>query len=86
MQLLVLPESPHFFFLFAALQLLHRMEDPRLGVRDAAPGLRTATAMPDLSLVSDLQHSLRQCQILNPLSEARDRTRILMDTSRVCYS
>ena len=26
-----------------------------------------------------------QCQILNPLIEARDRTRILVDTSRVCF-
>jgi len=25
----------------------------------------------------------QQCQILNPLSEARDQTRILMDTSQV---
>ena len=29
--------------------------------------------MPDLSCVCDLHHSLQQCQILNPLSEARDR-------------
>ena len=29
-------------------------------------------------------HSSRQCWILNPLSEARDRTHILMDTSGVC--
>ena len=26
-----------------------------------------------------LQHNLRQCQILNPVSKARDRTHILMD-------
>ena len=31
------------------------------------------TAMSDLSHVCDLYHSSRQHQILNPLSEARDR-------------
>ena len=33
--------------------------------------------------VCDLHHSLQQCWILNPLCEARDQTRILMDTSWV---
>ena len=32
----------------------------------------TTTATQDLSHVCDLHHSLLQCQILNPLSEARD--------------
>ena len=41
--------------------------------------------MQDLSHVCDLHHSSRQRQILNPLSEARDQTRILMDTSQVHY-
>ena len=26
-----------------------------------------------------------ECQILNPLSGTRDQTRILLDTSQVCY-
>ena len=30
-------------------------------------------------------HSLQQCWILNPLSEARDWTSVLMDTSQVHY-
>ena len=30
--------------------------------------------MPDPSCIWDLHHSLQQCRILNPLSEARDRT------------
>ena len=42
----------------------------------------TATAPPDLSHICD-QNS-QQCQILNPLSWARDWTLILMDTSRAC--
>ena len=57
------------------------MEVPRLGVESELQLLAysTATAMRDLSLVCDLHHSSRQCWILNPLSEARDRTRNLMD-------
>ena len=45
----------------------------------AAEGYTTATAMPELSHICDLHHSSWQCQILNPLSEARDWTCILMD-------
>ena len=33
--------------------------------------------------VWDLHHSLQQCWILNPLSEAREWTQVLMDASRV---
>ena len=44
------------------------------------PAYPTATATQDPSHVCDLRCSLRQW-ILNSLSEARDRTRILMDTS-----
>ena len=40
----------------------------------------TATAMSDPSHVCDLPHSSQQHRILNPQSEARDRTRILTDT------
>ena len=40
--------------------------------------------MPDWSLIFDLHHSSQQCWILNPLSEARDRTSIPMDNSQVC--
>ena len=41
--------------------------------------------MPDVRHVCDLRNSSRQCQILNPLSEARGRTCILMDTSQICF-
>ena len=47
------------------------------------PPYTTATATPDPSHIRDLHHSSQQCRILNLLSEARDRTHILMDTSRV---
>ena len=40
----------------------------------------TATATQDLSHICDLYRNLGQQGILNPLSEARDQTHILMDT------
>ena len=49
------------------------------------PAYATATAMPDLSRICDLCHSSSQWQILDPLSGARDRTCILMDTSWVHF-
>ena len=45
----------------------------------------TATAVRDPSCVCDLHHSSWQRWILNPLSEARDRTRNLTVPSRICF-
>ena len=61
--------------------------DPRLGVQSELQLLAytIATAMRDLSHICSLHHSSRQCQILNLLSEARDRTCVLMDTSQICF-
>ena len=39
----------------------------------------------DLSNVCNLHHSSWQCQILNPLSEARDQTWILKDASQIHF-
>ena len=65
------------------------MEVPRLGVKSElwllAYTTATATWDQSCSCVWDLHHSSGQHRILNPLSEARDRTCILMVTSRVCY-
>ena len=65
------------------------MEIPRLGVELELQLLTyttaTATATWDLTHVCDLHHSSLQRWILNPLSEARDRTHVLMDTSQVHY-
>ena len=62
---------------------VQHMEVPMLGVKSELQLLAysTATAMPDPSHVCNLHHS--SCWILNPLSEARDRTSVLMDTSQV---
>ena len=61
------------------------MEVPRLVVELELqlPAYTTAIATRDPSRVYDLCHNSRQRQILNPLSEARDWTRVLMDTSSV---
>ena len=76
-----------FFFLFVFLgPHSQHMEVPRPGVKSEfqvpAYTTATATATRNLSHVCNLHHSSRQHRILNPLSEARDGTRILMDTSR----
>jgi len=61
------------------------MEVPKLGVESELQLLAytTVKAMQNLSCISDLHHSSRQHWILDPLSEARDRTCILMDPSQV---
>ena len=45
--------------------------------------LAYATATQDPSCTYDLPHSSQQRWLLNPLSEARDRTYVLMDTGWV---
>ena len=61
------------------------MEVSRLGVELELQLLVYATAMAtsDVSCVCTLCHSLWQQQILNPLREVRDQTRVLMDTSQI---
>ena len=62
------------------------MEVSRLGVKVVLQLLAYATAMPDPSSTCDLHRSSWQHQILNPLSEAWDRTHTLTDTSQVLNS
>ena len=73
-------------FFFLGLQVWH-VEDPRLGVQLELqlPAYTTAIATWDPSCVFDLHHSSQQCWILNPLSEAKARTRILMDIRQVRF-
>ena len=63
------------------------MEVPRLGVQSELqlPAYTTATATQDLSHVCELHHSSWQCQMPNSLSEARDRTHILLDPSWIHF-
>ena len=70
----------------AALHLQH-MEVPRLVVESELQLLAytTVTVMKDPSHIYDTHHSSWQRRILNPLSEPRDQTRILIDTSLICF-
>ena len=63
------------------------MEVPRLGVESELqlPAYTTARATSDPSHVSDVHHSSRQRQILDPPSETRDRTCVLMDASQIRF-
>ena len=47
--------------------------------------LRHYSATQDLSHIFDIHHSSRQHWIPHPVSKARDRTRILMDTSWIWF-
>ena len=73
-----------FFFVFLGLHLQH-MEVPRLGVKSELQSPAYTTAMLDMSHTCDLHHSSWQRRIFNPLSRARDRTCVFMDTSQVRY-
>jgi len=75
------------FFCFLGPHLWH-IEVPRLGVQSELQLLAytTATATQDLSHICDLHHSSWQRLILNPLSEARDRTQDLIIPSQIRFS
>ena len=75
---------PLFFFLFFSFLIFlgphpWHMDVPRLGVKSELQLLAytTATATRDSNCICHL--CWWQCWILNPLSEAKDRTRIFMD-------
>ena len=74
------------FFGFLGLCPQH-VEVPRLGVESELQLLActTATATQDPNHIGDLCRTLQQCQICNPMSEARDGAHVLTDTSQVHY-
>ena len=78
----------HFILLcFLGPHVLH-VEVPRRGVKLELqlPAYTTPTAIQDPSRLCDLHYSSQQCWIHNPLTEAREQTHVLMDTSWVhCY-
>ena len=74
----ILVNAHLFFCLFRATSAAYGVQ-PELQL----PAYATAIAMQDPSRIFDRHHSSRQCQILNPLSEAGVWTQVLMDTSRV---
>ena len=73
-------------FCFLGLHLWH-LDVCRLKVESELqlPAYATATAMWDPSCICNLYHSSQQCQIPDPLKEARDQTHILMDTSQILF-
>ena len=75
-----------FFFWFFGPYPLH-MEVPRLAVKLELQlqAYTTGTATWDPSCVCGLHHSSWQHWIPDPLSKARDQTRILLDTSQIHF-
>ena len=69
------------YCLFKASPVAYGSSQARGRIRDVAAGLHHSHSNVGSKL--HLHHSSRQCQILNPLSKAGDRTRVLMDASRV---
>ena len=61
------------------------MEVSRLGVELELQLLACATATQDLSRICDLYCSSQQHQILNPLSDARDGTCVLVNTGQIRF-
>ena len=74
-----------FFFLFSFYSHTSTLGSCQLGVESELklPAYTTATAMPDLSCNWDLHGGSWQHHILNPLSEVRDQTCILVHTGWV---
>ena len=73
-----------FFVFFRAAPMAYGGSQAKDLIRALAAAYTTGTATQDPSHICDLHHSSRQCRILNPLSKARARTGVLIDTSRVC--
>ena len=77
-----------FFFCFLGPYLWHMaVAVPRLGVKLELqlPACITAMAMWDPSCICDQYHNSQQSRIHDPLSEARDRTYILMNPIWICF-
>ena len=84
------PVFPFLFFFscfFKVLPEAYGSSQARglIGATASAYTTATTTAMPDSSRVCDVYHSSQQRRIPDPLSEARDWTRILVDTSWICF-
>ena len=89
--IICLPFLPYFILFYCSCLWLHsqHMEVPRLEVESELQLLTytiaAARATTDLSRSCGLHHSSWQHQILSPLSEAREHTHILRDTSWICF-
>ena len=68
------------FFLFMATPTTYGSSWARGRIVATAGAQATDKAMMDQSHICNIHYSLQRCQILNPLSETRERTRILTET------
>ena len=73
------------FYHYRAAPTAYGGSQARGPIGAVAASLHSTTAMPDSSHVCDLHYSSWQCRILNPLSEARDRTCVYVGTSQLCF-
>ena len=69
--------KPHWIFFFLSVFFLFRAALTANGGSQVTGGIGATAA--------SLHHSSQQCRILNPLSEARDRTHNLMASSQICF-
>ena len=69
------------FCLFRVTLLAYRSSQARGRIR--APAAVHSHSSSGSSHVCNLHHSSRQCRILNPLSEAKKLTQVLMDASQL---
>ena len=69
----------YFFFLFRAILVAYGSSQARDQIGAAAADLYHSHSNTRSEPYCDLQHSLWQNQIPDPLSEARDQMRVLMD-------
>ena len=74
-----------FFLLFGAAPSAYGGSHARGQLELQPPAYITAIATWDPSHICDLYHSSWQCQILNPLSEARHRTCNLMVPRQILF-
>jgi len=78
------PSSLFLFYLFRATPTTYGCFHARGLIRASPASLHHSHSIAGLNCVCYLHHSSQKHQILNPLSETRDQTHILMDTSQVC--
>ena len=74
-----------FFMLFRASTVAHGSSWDRVESELQLLAYTTATAKPELRGVCHLHHSPQQRWIPDPLSEASDQTRILMDIRQIRF-
>ena len=74
-----------FFWLFRAEFVAYLGSRARDPIQSCSHWPTRGTGTPDLSLICDLHHCSWQQHILKPLSEVRDQTWVLMNTTHICY-